>query len=96
MCQKVERQLVGLAVEVLEQGVIEHLVARSRVHKHGRRGPEFEMVGITERKGVALTWPGFVATRLRHTQLSLELQRPEIWSCEEDRMLTVGGSKPRC
>ena len=46
--QEVERQLVGLAVEVFEQGVFEDGVVGGGGHKQGHAGAEFEMVGIAE------------------------------------------------
>ncbi len=48
LCQDVERQLVGLAVEVFEQGVFEDGVVGGSGQKQGHAGPEFEIVGISE------------------------------------------------
>ena len=48
MRQKIERQLVGLAVEILEQGGVEEGVVGGRGQKQGQAGAEFEIVGIVE------------------------------------------------
>lgn len=48
LCQEVERQLVGLAVEVFEQGVFEDGVVGGRGQKQSHAGAEFEMVRISE------------------------------------------------
>lgn len=45
MCQEIEGQCVGLAVEVLEQGVLENLVVGGRGHEQGHAGAEFKIVG---------------------------------------------------
>ncbi len=46
--QDIQRQLVGLAVEVFEQCVVEDGVVGGSSQKQGHAGPEFEMVGIAE------------------------------------------------
>ena len=48
LCQDVERRLVGLAVEVCQQGVVEEGVVGGNRQKQGHAGPEFEIVGISE------------------------------------------------
>lgn len=40
--------MVGLAIEVCEQGVFEDGVVGGSSQKQGHAGPEFEMVGISE------------------------------------------------
>ena len=40
--------MVGLAVEVFEQGIFEDGVVGGRGRKQGQAGAEFEMVGIAE------------------------------------------------
>jgi hypothetical protein len=46
VCQDVERRLVRLAVEVLEQGIFENGVVESRAHKQGHAGSEFQIAWI--------------------------------------------------
>ncbi len=46
--QDVYRQLVGLAIEVLEQGVFEERVVGGGYHKQGHAGAEFQVVGVGE------------------------------------------------
>jgi hypothetical protein len=46
--QDIHCQLVGLAVKVFEQGVVEEGVVGGSSQKQGHAGPEFEMVGISE------------------------------------------------
>jgi hypothetical protein len=46
--QEIERQGVGLAVEVFEEGVVEEGVVSGSSQKQGHAGPEFEMVRISE------------------------------------------------
>ncbi len=46
--QDINRQLVGLAVEVLEQGICEDCVVGGCHHKQSQAGPEFQIVGIAE------------------------------------------------
>lgn len=48
LCQEVEGQLVGLAVEVFEQGRFEEGVVGGGGRKQGHAGAEFEIVGIAE------------------------------------------------
>ena len=48
LCQNIQRQLVGLAVEVFEQGIFEDGVVGGSGQKQGHAGPEFEIVGISE------------------------------------------------
>jgi hypothetical protein len=48
MGQDIQCELVGLAVEVFEQGVFEEGVVGGSGQKQGHAGPEFEMVGISE------------------------------------------------
>lgn len=48
LCQEIQRQLVGLAVEEFEEGVVEDSVVGGSSQKQGHAGPEFEMVGISE------------------------------------------------
>ena len=48
LCQKVEGELVGLAVEVFEQGGFEEGVVGGSGQKQGHAGAEFEIVGIAE------------------------------------------------
>jgi hypothetical protein len=48
LCQDVQRQVVGLAVEVFEQGIFEDAVVGGSSQKQGHAGPEFEVVGISE------------------------------------------------
>ena len=48
LCQEIERQGVGLAVEILEQGIFEYLVVGDRSHKQGQAGPEFQIVRMAE------------------------------------------------
>lgn len=48
LCQDVEGLLVGLAVEVLEQGVPKESVVGRGGHEQGHAGSELEMVGIAE------------------------------------------------
>lgn len=63
MCQDVESQLVGLAVEVFEQGVVEEGVVGGSSQKQGHAGPEFEMVGISE--NLFCTAPIHIKNKLR-------------------------------
>ncbi len=44
--QDIQRQLVGLAVEVFEQGVVEEGVVGGSSQEQGHAGPEFQMVGV--------------------------------------------------
>ena len=46
--QDVERRLVGLAVEVCEQGVVEECVVGGGCHKQGHAGAEFQVVRVGE------------------------------------------------
>ena len=46
--QNIQRHLVGLAVEVFEQGAVEEGVVGGSGQKQGHAGPEFEIVGISE------------------------------------------------
>lgn len=46
--EEIEGQWVGLAVEVFEQGVLEHLVVGRRGHEQGHAGAEFQVVGVGE------------------------------------------------
>ena len=46
LCQEVERQLVGLAVEVFEQGILEDGVGGGSSQKQGHAGPEFQIVRV--------------------------------------------------
>jgi len=46
--QDIQRQLVGLAVEVFEQGVFEEGVVGGSSQKQGHAGPEFQIVGVGE------------------------------------------------
>ena len=46
--QNVDGQLIGLAVEVCDQGVFEQPVVGGGSEKQGHAGPEFEMVGMAE------------------------------------------------
>jgi hypothetical protein len=46
--QEIERQGVGLAVEVFEQGVVEDGVVGGSRQKQGHAGPEFQVVGISK------------------------------------------------
>ena len=48
LSQEIERQLIGFAVAVLEQGVVEDAVVGASGQKQGHAGPEFEMVRISE------------------------------------------------
>ena len=48
LCQEVEGQLVGLAVEVFEQGRFEEGVVCRSGRKQGHAGAEFEIVGRAE------------------------------------------------
>ncbi len=48
LCQEIQRQLVGLAGEVLEQGVVEDGVVGGSSQKQGHAGPEFQVVGVGE------------------------------------------------
>ena len=48
MREKIERQGVGLAVEIFEQGIVENLVVGGRGHEQGQAGSEFQMVRIAE------------------------------------------------
>ncbi len=48
LCQDVESHLVGLAVEVFEQGVVEEGVVGGSGQKQGHAGPEFQVVWIAE------------------------------------------------
>ena len=48
LCQKVEGELVGLAVEVFEQGGFEEGVVGGNGRKQGHAGAEFQVVGIAE------------------------------------------------
>ena len=48
MCQEIERQGVGLAVAILEQGIFEYLVLDGSGHEQGQAGSEFQMVRIAE------------------------------------------------
>jgi hypothetical protein len=48
LCQEIQRQLVGFAVEVCEQRVVEEGVVGGNRQKQGYAGPEFQMVGIAE------------------------------------------------
>ena len=45
--QDVHRQLVGLAVEVFEQGVFVECVVGGSGHESSHAGPEFEIVGVS-------------------------------------------------
>lgn len=46
--QEIQRQVVGLAGEVCEQGIFENGVVGGSCQKQGHAGPEFEMVRISE------------------------------------------------
>lgn len=46
--QDVHCLLVGLAVEVLEQGVLKDLVVSRSGHEQGHAGSEFQVVGLAE------------------------------------------------
>ena len=48
MGQDIQRELVGLAVEVFEQGSFEDGVVGGSSQKQGPARPEFEMVGVGE------------------------------------------------
>ena len=46
--QDIQRQLVGFAIEVFEQGVVEDGVVAGSGQKQGHAGSEFQIVGVGE------------------------------------------------
>ena len=78
MREKIERQGVGLAVEIFEQGIVENLVVGGRGHEQGQAGSEFQIVRI--REDLFSAAPVHVEGKLRTFS--------EPWT--QDRVLQIG------